>query len=92
MTAFGDLSSAIHPMDLDVFEYLTKPFDLTDGLKSIAKAILANTNQAANHELADPIQAVKYPVAILASSGVIARVMLTRPIYARVVLFGVAPR
>ena len=56
MTAFGDLSSAMHAMDLDVFEYLTKPFDLTDGLKSVAKAISSTTNQATNRELADPIQ------------------------------------
>ena len=39
MTAFGDLSSAIQAMNLDVFEYLTKPFDLPDGLKAVAKAI-----------------------------------------------------
>ena len=39
MTAFGDLASAMQAMDLDVFEYLTKPFDLTDGLKAVAKAI-----------------------------------------------------
>ncbi len=42
MTAFGDLSSAIQAMDLDVFEYLTKPFDLSDGLKAVAKAIEAS--------------------------------------------------
>ena len=56
MTAFGDLSSAMHAMDLDIFEYLTKPFDLTDGLKSVAKAISSTTNQATNRELADSIQ------------------------------------
>ncbi len=39
MTAFGDLSSAIQAMELDIFEYLTKPFDLADGLKAVAKAI-----------------------------------------------------
>ncbi len=43
MTAFGDLSSAIQAMDLDVFEYLTKPFDLADGLKAVAKAIAASS-------------------------------------------------
>ena len=56
MTAFGDLSSAMHAMDLDVFEYLTKPFDLTDGLKAVAKAISSNTIPATQSDLADPIQ------------------------------------
>ncbi len=42
MTAFGDLASAMQAMDLDVFEYLTKPFDLTDALKAVAKAISFN--------------------------------------------------
>ncbi len=42
MTAFGDLASAMQAMDLDVFEYLTKPFDLTDGLKAVTKAISFN--------------------------------------------------
>ena len=42
MTAFGDLTSAMQAMDLEVFEYLTKPFDLTDGLKAVAKAISFN--------------------------------------------------
>lgn len=45
MTAFGDLSSAIQAMDLDVFEYLTKPFDLADGLKAVSKAIAASVKQ-----------------------------------------------
>ncbi len=42
MTAFGDLASAMQAMDLDVFEYLTKPFDLADGLKAVSKAISFN--------------------------------------------------
>jgi len=46
MTALGDLSSAMQAMDLQVFEYLTKPFDLTDGLKAVAKAIAASTTHA----------------------------------------------
>ena len=46
MTAFGDLSSAMDAMDLDVFEYLTKPFDLADGLKAIAKAIASTSTPA----------------------------------------------
>jgi two-component system, NtrC family, nitrogen regulation response regulator GlnG len=43
MTAFGDLSSAMQAMELDVFEYLIKPFDLSDGLKAVAKAIAASS-------------------------------------------------
>ena len=39
MTAFGDLASAIHAIELDIFEYLTKPFDLADALKAISKAV-----------------------------------------------------
>jgi len=43
MTAFGDLASAMQAIELDVFEYLTKPFDLADGLKAVAKAIAASS-------------------------------------------------
>ena len=43
MTAFGDLSSAMQAIELDVFEYLTKPFDLPEGLKAVAKAIAASS-------------------------------------------------
>jgi two-component system, NtrC family, nitrogen regulation response regulator GlnG len=39
MTAFGDLSSAVQAIELDIFEYLPKPFDLSDGLKAVSKAI-----------------------------------------------------
>ena len=50
MTAFGDLSSAMEAMELDVFEYLTKPFDLSDGLKAIAKALASTTTPATKGE------------------------------------------
>ena len=43
MTAFGDLSSAMQAIELDVFEYLTKPFDLPEGLKAVNKAIAASS-------------------------------------------------
>ena len=54
MTAFGDLSSAMEAMELDVFEYLTKPFDLADGLKAVAKAI-SSTSSLAKKGIAEPI-------------------------------------
>ena len=54
MTAFGDLSSAMEAMELDVFEYLTKPFDLADGLKAVAKAI-SSTSSLARKGIAEPI-------------------------------------
>ncbi len=55
MTAFGDLSSAMQAMELDVFEYLTKPFDLSDGLKAVAKAI-ASTSTVSARGVTDAIQ------------------------------------
>ncbi len=56
MTAFGDLSSAMQAMELDVFEYLTKPFDLQDGLKAVAKAISSKANQSVHADATEPIQ------------------------------------
>ncbi len=42
MTAFGDLSTAVQAMQLEVMEYLTKPFDLRDAMRSIQMAIDSN--------------------------------------------------
>jgi two-component system, NtrC family, nitrogen regulation response regulator GlnG len=39
MTAFGDLSTAVKAMKANVFEYLVKPFDLQDAIRTIEKAI-----------------------------------------------------
>lgn len=52
MTAFGDLSSAIQAMEYDIFEYLTKPFDLTDVLKALTKALATR----------DPFPLPTYPI------------------------------
>jgi two-component system nitrogen regulation response regulator GlnG len=39
MTAFGDLSTAVKAMKAHVFEYLVKPFDLQDAIRTIEKAM-----------------------------------------------------
>jgi two-component system nitrogen regulation response regulator GlnG len=39
MTAFGDLSIAVKAMKASVFEYLVKPFDLQDAIRTIEKAM-----------------------------------------------------
>lgn len=39
MTAFGDLSTAVKAMKASVFEYLVKPFDLQDAIRTVEKAI-----------------------------------------------------
>ncbi len=56
MTAFGDLSSAMQAMELDVFEYLTKPFDLQDGLKAVAKAISSKANPFVHTDTTEAMQ------------------------------------
>ena len=39
MTAFGDLATAVKAMKANVFEYLVKPFDLQDAIRTIEKAL-----------------------------------------------------
>jgi DNA-binding NtrC family response regulator len=48
MTAFGDLASAVQAIEMDIFEYLTKPFDLDMALKAVAKAIALSSSIAEN--------------------------------------------
>ncbi len=48
MTAFGDLASAVQAIEMDIFEYLTKPFDLDMALKAVAKAIALSSSNADN--------------------------------------------
>ena len=43
MTAFGDLSSAMRAMELGVFDYLTKPFELQEAMRTVAKGVQAMT-------------------------------------------------
>lgn len=50
MTAFGDLSTAVQAIDAEVFEYLTKPFDLQAAIKVVSKAIAAQKIQLDNHK------------------------------------------
>ena len=54
MTAFGDLSSAIQAMEYDIFEYLTKPFDLADGLKALTKALETKDNIPTSTQPVEP--------------------------------------
>jgi two-component system, NtrC family, nitrogen regulation response regulator GlnG len=54
MTAFGDLGSAIQAIELDVFEYLTKPFDLSDAMKAIDKAIGNAATKASGNHVSQP--------------------------------------
>lgn len=55
MTAFGDLSTAIQAMQIEVFEYLTKPFDLSDAVRSLENAVLSSSNQSHTTTVAEKI-------------------------------------
>lgn len=56
MTAFGDLGSAMQAMELDIFEYLTKPFELSDGLKAVAKAVSQRNSTMSAVQVTNQVQ------------------------------------
>jgi two-component system nitrogen regulation response regulator GlnG len=56
MTAFGDLKTAVKAIEAQVFEYLTKPFDLSEMLTAVRRAIdsrAIDSHQVENGELTD---------------------------------------
>lgn len=55
MTAFGDLATAIQAMQIEVFEYLTKPFDLSDAVRSLENAVLSTGGSSQTTAVAEKI-------------------------------------
>jgi len=67
MTAFGDLQTAVKAIEGRVFEYLTKPFDLSDMLTAVQRAI--DSKGKYNPSAVSPVAANQREDLLLGTSG-----------------------
>ncbi len=55
MTAFGDLNTVVRATNEGVFEYLTKPFDLSEMSATVTRALSASAKSADHESSGEPI-------------------------------------
>jgi two-component system nitrogen regulation response regulator GlnG len=88
MTAFGNLSTAVRAVEGGAFDYLAKPFDLSQALDAVKRALQRRTVVAADGPPVEP-QATAGP-AVATSEEIIGHSLAMQTVFKRIAL--VAPR
>jgi two-component system nitrogen regulation response regulator GlnG len=88
VTAFGDLPTAVRAVEEEVFEYLTKPFDLDQALDAVKRALARRPPAAAAAEPATAPEPEEIIGRSAAMQAVFKRIALVAPREASVLITG----
>jgi two-component system nitrogen regulation response regulator GlnG len=90
VTAFGNLSTAVRAVEGGAFDYLAKPFDLSQALDAVTRALTRRSQQAANatESVAPPGPEDEIVGASAAMQTVFKRIALVAPRDASVLITG----